>query len=368
MILSNLNGKFGWIAYHKYLFTEDRFNSLLPALSIHPRHIAVINVKQKLPDLIVIDKKIYKKWAFSSTYEPCEDVDLKHIDTELPNIPLKDVYFMDAASIIISYLFNIDANSTVLDLCSAPGGKVITIIRRILENIVMYCNSEGHNCRVICNEFNKNRLNRLKKVLLNHIGIDNMKKVNAIITSVDATKPSMLYSLGAKKFLNILVDAPCSSDRHLLLSNNLQEWSMKSAKSNSMRQIRILTNAMSLLEKKGMIIYCTCTLNEIENDKTVEEICSKFGMYTKKCFSTMINVVKRFNEIQSNVKIILKSLKGGFNKAVIDRKKLDSTFQDSNGSDVRFSIIFEYTRYGSYILPDSNNGIGPLYVAFIEKK
>lgn len=370
MLISNLSGKFGWIAYHEQIFTKERLqSSLLPALSVSSDHIAVVDQPDQNEACIVeINGKIYRKWVFPFTYKLIRENSSTLQDVDILIIPERCVYFMDAASIIVGYLLRIDRFATVLDLCSAPGGKALIIIKRMLEDISKY-GGQDKMCHVTCNEYDKNRFNRLNKVLQDHIGSSDLNMVNAVTISSDATQPSFSYSLRTKnRFSKILIDAPCSSDRHLILSNNLSRWSIKLAKRNSKRQTEIIKNAIKLLECEGTALYCTCTLNEIENDFTMEQMCDALGISANSCFLSMLRAVNEFNSIQSHVKIILKPIRSDIIKGDLDEAFDEDLMLNNIKESDKHIIIFEYTKFGSYILPDTNNGIGPLYLAFIEKK
>ncbi|KAJ1608005.1 SUN-like methylase [Cryptosporidium canis] len=366
MLISNLSGKFGWVAYHEQIFTKERLhNTLIPALSAYPHHIAVINHDKNDADLVEINGKIYRRWIFPFAYQLTGESRSKLKDNDILTIHEKRVYFMDAASIIVGYLLRIDRFSNVLDLCSAPGGKALIIIRRMLDDIYI-CGGYDQTCSIICNEFDRNRFSRLNRVLQDHIGSSDLNRVNAATISGDASHPSFPQSLRRKsKFSKILVDAPCSSDRHLILSNNLSQWSMKLAKKNSKRQTEIIKNAISLLENEGVILYCTCTLNEVENDHTVERICNATGINATNCFNSMIRILKEFNDTNSQIKVVLKPIRNDVMKAGLDTMFNENLILN-NEENNRHVIFFEYTKFGSYILPDSNYGAGPLYVAFIE--
>lgn len=370
MLISNLNGKFGWIAYHEQIFTKERLqNSLLPALSVSPHHIAVVNQSDSNGAcLIEINARIYKRWVFPFTYQLAQEYRSTLQDVDILTIPEKRVYFMDAASILVGYLLGINRFSTVLDLCSAPGGKALIIIKRMLEDIAKY-GEQDKMCHITCNEYDKSRFDRLNKVLKDHIGSSDLNRVNAVTISSDAAHSSFPYSLRIKSsFSKILIDAPCSSDRHLILSNNLSRWSIKLAKKNSKRQTEIIKNAIKLLEYEGTALYCTCTLNEIENDLTIKQICDTLGINARGCFLSMLSIVKEFNSSQNHIKIILKPIRNDITKEDLDETLDEYLISNNIKENEKHVVIFEYTKFGSYILPDANNGIGPLYLAFIEKK
>merc|ERR1719198_2879073 len=57
----------------------------------------------------------------------------------------------------------------------------------------------------------------------------------------------------------ILIDAPCSSDRHLIRGGQLSKWSSGLSKVNAERQLSLLMNAIWLLAPGGTILYSTCS-------------------------------------------------------------------------------------------------------------
>ncbi|KAH7647493.1 UN family methylase [Cryptosporidium bovis] len=365
----NLSGKYGWIAYHEQLFGRDRLrNYLFPSLSTDSKHIAVVDfsVLYKVTnDRVIINGSIYKRWILPFTYRIQSIPDLRTEYSDIVTISEKNVYFMDAASIIVGCLLNVDIDSTILDLCSAPGGKSLILIRRILENVCYESNLTNLKCKVTCNEFNNSRFERLKRVLVSHIGELNMKRLNVETVSVDATSKS-ISCFFTKKFLSIIVDAPCSSDRHLILSNTLQNWSLKSAKENQKRQVRILRNALGLLESNGTLLYCTCTLNEKENDDTIEYICKKEGIDSELCLLSLVYTIDKFNNTYSQIEVCIQPLSENYRQDTINISK--HRFANSMlGMEEYDKIILEYSKFGAYILPDKNNGIGPLYISIINK-
>ncbi|KAH8740041.1 hypothetical protein FG386_000868 [Cryptosporidium ryanae] len=370
MLSANLSGKYGWIIYHEHLFGKHRLrNHLLPSLSINNNHIAVVNFFSEshnaTNDMIAINGAIYKRWILPFTYKLQNSSDLIFDHSNIANVSDESVYFMDAASIIVGCLLKVNIDSTILDFCSAPGGKSLILIRRILETICFDNDLNHLKCKVICNEFNRSRLERLRKVLLNHIGELNMQKLNVKTVSVDAASNSASFYF-TNKFLNIIVDAPCSSDRHLILSNTLQNWSLKLSKENHRRQVNILINSLNLLESNGTILYCTCTLNKKENDDTIEYICKKASINPELCLLSLFSILSDFKNIHNQVKISIQPLSENYRQ---DNKKIpECEFADSELEIKEYNtIIFEYSKFGAYILPDKNNGIGPLYVSIINK-
>ena len=73
----------------------------------------------------------------------------------------------------------------------------------------------------------------------------------------------------------VLVDAPCSTDRHVLLNNFLNaSWSVAKSKAYSTLQLELLKAALSAVVPGGLVMYSTCSLSPIENENVVEKLLS----------------------------------------------------------------------------------------------
>ena len=87
----------------------------------------------------------------------------------------------------------------------------------------------------MCNEPNNPRRAKLKKVLKDYLPPQALQRVT--ITGIDGEKWSQIES---RKFDRILVDAPCSSERHLIHNNKeMTDWSKTHTKKNAERQVII---------------------------------------------------------------------------------------------------------------------------------
>ncbi|CAD7927876.1 unnamed protein product [Amoebophrya sp. A120] len=125
---------------------------------------------------------------------------------------------------------------------------------------------------LVSNEFSKTRATRLQSVLQSFLPVDLFEQNLVKVTNLDATAPHCeLYRLAP--FDVILVDAPCSTDRHLLSSPiEMARWCPKSVAANADRQVHLLWTAIFLLKKHGKIVYSTCALSRHENEEVVERI------------------------------------------------------------------------------------------------
>ena len=97
---------------------------------------------------------------------------------------------------------------------------------------------------------------------------------------VAAHDGAKLSDLCSSLYDRVLVDAPCTGDRHLMLK--LQNtprrfespvvWDVEQVKYNSRRQQRLLHAALSATKPGGIVLYSTCALSEEENDGTVAAV------------------------------------------------------------------------------------------------
>jgi len=179
---------------------------------------------------------------------------------------------------------------------------------------------------LVCNEVSDARRTRLRKVLEGYLPeLVANRKIQ--ITAQDGTQsnqkkntgssaiPAILYDL-------VLVDAPCSSERHLV--RNPQElllWSRARSKTNAQRQFGLLSNALKVCARGGRVCYSTCALSPLEND----DLVSKFVSKTEKAAKS------------------------------VPCKVIHMEFP-----------IGEPTEFGHMILPDKT-GFGPMYIAVLQK-
>jgi 16S rRNA C967 or C1407 C5-methylase (RsmB/RsmF family) len=225
---------------------------------------------------------------------------LEASEFERPSGVPSNYYLLDAASILSARALEATKEHKVLDMCAAPGGKSLGI---------QFFRQEGE---LVVNELSRERRTRLRRVLDDYIPKE--KQDNIRVTGFDATT----WCLHEKEaFDRILLDAPCSSERHLLGSvEKLRDWKPGRSKRLSTLQYSLLSSAVQVLRPGGRIVYSTCSISPLENDKVVERLFKKRG---------------------DNLKLIRVELPLG-----------------------------EETEFGTIVLPDSG-GWGPLYISVIEK-
>lgn len=170
-------------------------------------------------------------------------------------------YVQEASSMFIDHVLQqlaIDEETTILDLCAAPGGKS-TLISSAL-------NGKG---LLVANEIIKTRVNILA---------DNLTKWGACNTIVTNNDPKDFNRLGG--FFDIIVaDAPCSGSGMFRKDPGaIDEWSEDNVILCSQRQQRILADVYPSLKEGGYFIYSTCSYSEEENEQIVDWLMDTFEM------------------------------------------------------------------------------------------
>lgn len=242
-------------------------------------------------------------------------------------------YFLDPASVCASLSLKIeDDSSSVADLCAAPGGKSLVITSFMKDNVFLYSN-----------ERSAERKKRLELVIKDSLSEDVARRVKVSLSDASLwAKKSPL-----KEFDSVLLDAPCSSERHVLsAAKYLEVWSPSRIKGLAVEQWALLSCAWRILRKGGFLVYATCALSPAENEGVVLKLKKKF------------EDVEYLSE--GEVKnIFLSNLKAASKKIIIPSEygfSLEDVFDSADRKEA-----------GLHILPDASFGCGPLYFCALRK-
>ncbi len=160
-------------------------------------------------------------------------------------------HVQDAASQLCAAALDAKPGDTVLDICSAPGGKAFTCAEKM--------NNEG---KIIACDIHSHRLALIKEGA-NRLGISIIDVMRSDASVFNAEMP---------KVDRVLCDVPCSG---LGIVRRKPEIRCKSSEEiNKLPELQysILCNASSYLKSGGRLVYSTCALNPEEN----EAVCRSF--------------------------------------------------------------------------------------------
>jgi len=171
-------------------------------------------------------------------------------------------YFLDSASVFAASCLELPVEGRVLDACAAPGGKSLVLASRLPPG-----------ARLVANELSSNRRRRLGEVLDTHLRPGLRSRVE--VTGRDAAAMCRRFE---SSFDSILLDVPCSSERHVLADPALlSEWSPARVKSLAMRQWALLSSSLIMLKSGGCLVYSTCSLSPEENEAVISRAATKYG-------------------------------------------------------------------------------------------
>ncbi len=183
-------------------------------------------------------------------------------------------YVMDAASIVAARNLNLSPGQRVLDMCAAPGGKSLILAEQLFRDLDSQRNaleSQSMGSELILNELSADRRERLQKVLKSYIPYD--QRQNIWTKGQDA---SLFGVKQPESFDRVLLDAPCSSEAHVLESEAaLKEWSPKRSKGLAQRQFSMISSAFLALKSGGEALYSTCSIHPQENDEVIERLLER---------------------------------------------------------------------------------------------
>ena len=231
-------------------------------------------------------------------------------------------YYLDSASVFASSCLPLENSSNILDMCAAPGGKSLILASRMTDD-----------SSLVCNERSAERRNRLSTVIKESLP----EEINSRI-QITGNDGALICKKTDKKFDSILLDAPCSSERHVYNSpKHLEQWTASRVKNLSFTQWSLLSSAFLSLNDSGYILYSTCALAKDENDGVIQKL------------------IKKYSKSQEDFKI--------------EVCKIDFSYIYKNlPNQVQIpELIIEPTEFGYQILPDKNRGAGPIYFSLIHK-
>ena len=166
-----------------------------------------------------------------------------------------EIYLQSLSSQLPALILNPNQSCDVLDMCAAPGGKT--------TQLAMLSNNK---CNITACEMNRNRAERLK------FNLQKQGVTNANVMVIDARNLESFFS-----FDKILLDAPCSGSGTFNLNNPKSYSGFSAALIDKCvtSQAKLLDKALSVLKVGGELVYSTCSVLPIENEKQLLKAMKK---------------------------------------------------------------------------------------------
>lgn len=249
--MTPLKGPEGFDQFYAEMYGE-RWPRLKAALLAPKKHVAVVNP--------------FSKFKFDETPLQVSGISFSHDVRELFPPPTlteegyMNYYLLDAASILPVEALDLHPGERVVDLCAAPGGKSLLCALK-LQNQGM----------LVSNDRSAARRARIHRIFDDYLPKTQQK--NHKVTGHDASK-WCLYEKSA--YDKVLLDAPCSSERHVLEDGKeLSLWAPGRTKAIAVSQFAMLASALDIVKKEGLVVYSTCALSQLENDDIIRKLYQK---------------------------------------------------------------------------------------------
>lgn len=160
------------------------------------------------------------------------------------------ITYQSPSSMVAVEAMGVFDGASVLDLCSAPGGKSVFIAEKNPNSKIVACDIHPHRIELVKSYAKRMDTPNIETKLTNAINFDKEFE---------------------EKFDFVLVDAPCSclgtfrKHQDVFLQHN-----MNSVFELAKIQKKILENAKKYVKKGGVLLFSTCTLTKEENDQNTE--------------------------------------------------------------------------------------------------
>lgn len=251
-------------------------------------------------------------------------------------------YYLDAASLVAASSLPLDGARRLLDLCAAPGGKTLVWASRM-----------DKAARLTANERSAERRERLRRVLSDQLTEPLRSRLN--VTAYDGARWSRFERACYDR---ILLDAPCSSERHVLASpKHVEAWSPARIKNVTHGEWALLSGAFLLLSDGGELLYVTCALSDAENDGMVDRLVKKYG--------SGLSVLPPL--LAEDAAVLTRTGKSG---EAPSEARVEKAAAGQRGAEAVIAAVIraaEPTKWGLRILPDRSEGAGPLYFSRIKR-
>jgi 16S rRNA (cytosine967-C5)-methyltransferase len=170
--------------------------------------------------------------------------------TDLPGYKQGWWMIQDSSAQLVTHLLDPQPGETIIDACAAPGGKTTHIAELM-----------GDNGQIIASDRAAKRINKVRE--------------NAARLRLNSIKIEVGDSRELERFHNladrVLLDAPCSGLGTLHKRPDIR-WRQTNQAVESLFELQteLIEQTALCVKPKGVLVYATCTLNVLENEKVVQ--------------------------------------------------------------------------------------------------
>ncbi len=239
---------------------EDTEAFLKTTLTKAPLTLRINTVKVGVEDYLRLLKEAGISASLSSICDGVIKVEEDIPPKKLLGYDLGYFYVQDPASALTSFVLDPQPNHTVLDICSAPGGKAFGAA------IQMQNTGEVHAFDL-----------HSSKLSLIEDGAKRLGLTSLVVKEADGTQPLPQWGGKADR---VICDVPCSGMGVLAKKADLRYKPTETMDTLPPLQLRILENASGYVKKGGILVYSTCTVNPEENEGVVRAFLSSHPDFT----------------------------------------------------------------------------------------
>jgi len=237
-------------------YGKDAVQAFLPYLNDKPPVFAV-------PNTLFVDSE---ELQFELSCENIESEivdDIVRIDSNLDVSALRAYHnglfhIQDLSCYNAVKALRVKENDTVIDFCSAPGGKAFTCAEMMKnKGRIIACDIHDSRIKLIENGVERLELSAVKTAL------NDAAVFNSELPMAD----------------KIICDVVCSGFGIIRRKPEIRYKDLDSIKQLPEIQYSILETSAGYLKKGGRLMYSTCTLNKRENEKVVERFLNNYNEY-----------------------------------------------------------------------------------------
>lgn len=181
-------------------------------------------------------------------------------------------HVQDIASQLCCSALGVKENDTVLDICSAPGGKSFTLAQRMNGTGMIYAF-----------DIYEHRLNLIRHGA-ERLGITNIKTVK---------NDGAVFNPAVPKADKILCDVPCAGLGVIRKKPEIRYRDTAEVDKLPDLQYSILCTSAKYLKENGVLVYSTCSLNPAENENVITRFLKEHDNFES---IRVLTELKRFGE------------------------------------------------------------------------